>query len=69
MSKPTELSALIALRGLTVNEIAARANINRSHLSRLLNGRVRINPQTHRRIERAIFSDLVQEAPDDSPAD
>ncbi len=67
MSQPNELRALMALRSLTVDEVARRARLNRSHLSRLLNGRVTLTPRTRRRIECAILADLIEEAPDDRP--
>lgn len=61
------LRALVALRGLTVNEVAERARLHRSRLSRLFHGKEPMTPQLRRRIERAIVADLIEEAPDDRP--
>jgi hypothetical protein len=69
MSKPTkDLRIAIAARGLAGKEVAKRAKIHPSRLSRPLHEHEQLTPSTGRRIVQAIYPELFEEVSDDLPA-
>lgn len=62
------LRVAITIRGLPQNEIARRAHLHPSRLSRLLHEREHLTPSTARRILEAIYPELFEEVSDDLPA-
>ncbi len=56
------LRVAMAVRGISGRELSRRTGIHTSRLSRLLNGRETLTPETRRRIERAVFADLMEDA-------
>ncbi len=63
-----DLQVLMAVRGLSARDISQRSGIHASRLSRILNGRETLTIRTRKRIERAIFADLIEEVNDDRSA-
>ncbi len=68
LRQSTDLRTLMALRRLSARDISERSGIHASRLSRLLSGREPLTTLTRKRIERAIFADLLEEVRDDRPA-
>ncbi len=64
----TGLRIAITASGLADKQVAERAKIHPSRLSRLLHGRETLTPAAQRRILQAIYPEALQEAGDDRPA-
>lgn len=54
-----DLATLTRVRGLSIQEVADRAGMDRARVSRLLHGKEPMTPQARRRIERALWLDLL----------
>lgn len=69
MSGPVAgLRMAIAARGLADKEVAHRAKLHPSRLSRLLHERERLTPSTGQRIVAAIYPELFEEVNGDHSA-
>ncbi len=54
-----DLRLLMAVRGLSAKDVSQRSGLHKSRVSRILNGHETLTDATRKRIERAIFADLL----------